>query len=234
MLLPRPARLLRQCPTLLRPAVQRCIATTPARHAQLDESYHPFMNDMLMGSSRQRPNRASAIPDRQDQDVEVTEDTSAVASSSSPSAYAQSAESEYDHEDGGREERRAPATVIGAKRVGLVILPEQLTESIQQEINGKLGLVVTRPSWNDLKLTLQLGTPMRSAVPFFSSTQPPVLRPEAKKASAFEPLPLLHSPRLLHSYRESMLPSAVSSPSCADARGTTGCRRDRLWRSQGL
>lgn len=36
-----------------------------------------------------------------------------------------------------REERRSPAAVLGSKRIGLVVLPEQLVDGIQSEINGE-------------------------------------------------------------------------------------------------
>lgn len=35
-----------------------------------------------------------------------------------------------------REERRSPAAVLGSKRLGLVVLPDQLAEAVQNEING--------------------------------------------------------------------------------------------------
>lgn len=45
-------------------------------------------------------------------------------------------EHEGDLETYGREERRSPAAVFGSKRIGSVVLPEQLLDSIQRQIDG--------------------------------------------------------------------------------------------------
>lgn len=53
------------------------------------------------------------------------------------SASGDGPEHEHDPESYGREERRSPAAVFGSKRIGSVVLPEQLLDSIQREIDGK-------------------------------------------------------------------------------------------------
>lgn len=141
MLLPRPARLIRQYPKLLHPSVHRYAPARAVRAAHtydVDESYHPHMDDMTMGSSRQRPTVSSQQPEVLDLDHNEAEGSGAAGPLSALTSSFEKAE--YDEDEGGREERRAPATVLGTKRVGLVILPELLTNAIQQEINGKLML----------------------------------------------------------------------------------------------
>lgn len=137
MLLPRPARLIRQCPQLLRPFVQRGIAAQALRAVQpvdVDESYHPYMDDMSMGS-RQRQTAA----EENRHVLHVEESTSYETAASSSDLMASSDQNGVlEDEEGGREERRSPATILGSKRVGLVVLPHQLTQAIQQEINSEL------------------------------------------------------------------------------------------------
>lgn len=53
------------------------------------------------------------------------------------SAHDDAREQEDDPESYGREERRSPAAVFGSKRIGSVVLPEQLLDSIQRQIDGK-------------------------------------------------------------------------------------------------
>lgn len=87
-----------------------------------------------MGSSRQRP-----IPNPTQAGVPIIpedEGGKSSAGSSLSSFLRPQEDAEYEGDEGGREERRAPATVMGTKRMGLVILPELLTNAIQQEING--------------------------------------------------------------------------------------------------
>ncbi|KAJ9110678.1 hypothetical protein QFC19_001507 [Naganishia cerealis] len=43
---------------------------------------------------------------------------------------------ENDPEHQGREERRSPAALFGTKRIGSVMLPEELSEAIQRQIDG--------------------------------------------------------------------------------------------------
>lgn len=52
------------------------------------------------------------------------------------SAYRDGPEHEHDLESYGREERRSPAAVFGSKRIGSVVLPEQLLDSIQRQVDG--------------------------------------------------------------------------------------------------
>jgi hypothetical protein len=54
------------------------------------------------------------------------------------SGFRDKGEEENEFELAGREERRSPAAVFGSKRIGSVVLPEQLLQAIQREIDGKL------------------------------------------------------------------------------------------------
>lgn len=54
----------------------------------------------------------------------------------SSSGHGDGAEPEHDFESH-REERRSPAAVFGSKRIGSVVLPEHLLDSIQRQIDGR-------------------------------------------------------------------------------------------------
>lgn len=52
-----------------------------------------------------------------------------------PEGYNSASEGEY--YDFGREERRSPAAVLGSKRLGMVVLPEEMQRGIQRQIDRK-------------------------------------------------------------------------------------------------
>lgn len=141
MLLPRPARLLRQCPRLPgRPLPLPRLASTatvvrPNPTAPgIDPSFGPLLREVDLTIRKQH--RGSVPP---------VEHANAYASSSSPEGNhgpsPQHGELELqmpeepDYAEA-REERRSPAAVLGSKRLGLVVLPDQLAEAVQNEING--------------------------------------------------------------------------------------------------
>jgi hypothetical protein len=151
MLLPRPARIVRRHVTPLR-------AVRATHSYEVDESFHPHMDDMTMGLARQQPTVPATRP------ASIGESRRAKAYGLTSSGQGAFEGEEHDEDEGGREERRAPATVVGTKRTGLVILPELLTNAIQQEINGQqLAHVPTQSGSN---ADVQVRTLRRSAATF--------------------------------------------------------------------
>ena len=147
MLLPRPARLLRQCPSLLYrsspPAsvgqTRKYAATATARRVvpgsaevEIDESYRHLLDDMRMQGSYK--DRAGAGL-RSEQSMRYRSEPGYTAA---PDLLGE--DDEYAAEWEPREERRSPAAVLGSKRIGLVVLPEQLVDGIQAEISGMFVL----------------------------------------------------------------------------------------------
>ncbi|WVR04628.1 3-methyl-2-oxobutanoate hydroxymethyltransferase [Kwoniella sp. DSM 27419] len=169
-MLPRPARLLRQCSriisarrqissTLVGPAQAR-IVRRPA-HPSIDESFDALIKDddmgMGMGGGSNPPSKSRSANGRPSdlQDLEViteAEDTVEKSRGRRPHTFGlnieptpkESAssmgsvlptegndEAEYER----REERRSPAAVLGSKRIGVVVLPEELKNGIQSQIN---------------------------------------------------------------------------------------------------
>ena len=118
--------------------MQRSIAAQTLRAVQpvdVDESYHPYMDDMSMGS-RQRQTATQG-------DRHILHDEESTSSGTVAPSFGLIASSDQDgvleDEEAGREERRSPATLLGSKRIGLVVLPHQLTYSIKQEINSDIN-----------------------------------------------------------------------------------------------
>jgi hypothetical protein len=143
MLLPRPARLLRQCPSLLyrfTPSpftgqTRKYAATATARRVvpgsaevEIDESYRHLLDDMRMQGSYKDHAGAGL---RSEQSMRYRSEPGYAAA---PELLGE--DDEYPAEWEPREERRSPAAVLGSKRIGLVVLPEQLVDGVQSEING--------------------------------------------------------------------------------------------------
>ncbi|RSH92152.1 hypothetical protein EHS25_008567 [Saitozyma podzolica] len=98
----------------------------------IDPSFGPLLREVDMTIRKQH--RGSVPP---------VEHANAYASSSSPAGNQPSPRhgeleletpEEPDYAEA-REERRSPAAVLGSKRLGLVVLPDQLAEAVQNEIN---------------------------------------------------------------------------------------------------
>jgi hypothetical protein len=99
----------------------------------IDPSFGPLLREVDMTIRKQH--RGSVPP---------VEHANAYASSSSPAGNQPSPRhgeleletpEEPDYAEA-RDERRSPAAVLGSKRLGLVVLPDQLAEAVQNEING--------------------------------------------------------------------------------------------------
>lgn len=91
---------------------------------------------------------AQSSPDR------LSGESSEGATVSSTSRGNREEDSEF--ELAGREERRSPAAVFGSKRIGSVVLPEQLLQAIQREIDSELrnkSLLPTSTDENLLQVT---------------------------------------------------------------------------------
>ncbi|WRT64791.1 3-methyl-2-oxobutanoate hydroxymethyltransferase [Kwoniella shivajii] len=162
-MLPRPARLVRQnvitgcrkrhftSTFVVRASSTQGQVVGQAPSPTLDDSFHDLIKegDMGMGMGPKRSLKSTSkgkgkmtIPD-----LELVDD-SHPSSSKSQHKFGLIVEdldeldsSKYDEEEVGefdfsrREERRSPATVLGSKRVGVVVLPDHLKNGIQRQID---------------------------------------------------------------------------------------------------
>ena len=109
----------------------------PSRPAtpELDPSFAPFLRSVDL-SIRGRPSKRS--------ELEVVSYTpgrgaakSGVNEAEGESDLDEEMEMDGRREEGRREERRSPAAVLGSKRLGIAILPEELVSAVQAAIHGQ-------------------------------------------------------------------------------------------------
>ena len=107
---------------------------------ELDPSFTPFLKSVDLSARRRTTTRP---------DIEVTQGVSS-SSAKERENVAQSRKKGFgllrDMEESGdeldtvseerREERRSPATVLGSKRLGIAVLPQELVEGIQGIVDG--------------------------------------------------------------------------------------------------
>lgn len=186
MPLPRPARLLKQYPSLLqrlltpsasarmhaRPYAAAARRVIPSDEVEVDESYRPFLNDMDMrGSSSRTPGQDSAGTEFQLE--------------SAPELLGDEGQEEGAPEWEPRKERRSPAAVLGSKRIGLVVLPDQLVDGIQREINGTpLHLCISQ-----YRTILRTRVGLDETLPRHPDPSPPSPLPSPNSHTAVSPCP---------------------------------------------
>jgi hypothetical protein len=158
MVLPRPARILRQgCLTLRRlsqttQAYERAVHKPQVvrGHEQsrqpLDPSFAPLLHDIQLRPANTPKARirsrheAEVVPSSSEHTFEglVIDEMPEEGGSSSRrrGGMLESEEDEGDTHGGAREEQRSPAVVMGSKRVGSVRLPMELEEAVQAAIEG--------------------------------------------------------------------------------------------------
>lgn len=110
----------------------------------------------LENRSKEGPS-TERVYDSKDQDGTLKDDTRAEADVGEGSSYSVRAMAgpsrssssthpedidvdEFNHLES-REERRSPASVFGSKRIGSVVLPMQLIDGIQKQIDGKQHMI---------------------------------------------------------------------------------------------
>ena len=131
----RPARLLHHSQPLRR-SVATAQQVLPSTSVDVDESYIPFIHDVRSGVSRRKRNGSHA-----DFEPSNGNHVTAEAGPSRLGRVIEEATTEHDpryEEDHPRLERRSPATVLGSKRIGVVVLPDRLVANVQREIRGQL------------------------------------------------------------------------------------------------
>jgi len=157
MPLPRPARLLRQCPALLRrqPPVrffagsQAACGSTRRRKGdvEFEEDDHELDADMSGQYFLPLPTRKSKQQDLaqklSESELEAInrrigekEEEEQVAKGPFGLKGNDGEEFEDDLEYEPKEARRSPATLIGSKRIGMTVLPEELVEGVSRAIDG--------------------------------------------------------------------------------------------------
>ncbi len=117
---------------------------------ELDPSFAPFLKSIDL-TARRRPTSRN--------ELQVVEGRLSGTSSSKKRFGIVRDEVDFDkdadgdvegtlgHRMGGRrEERRSPATVLGSKRLGIAVLPEELVDAVQGIIDGQSSSSLTFPS----------------------------------------------------------------------------------------
>ncbi|GMK53899.1 hypothetical protein CspeluHIS016_0104850 [Cutaneotrichosporon spelunceum] len=132
---------------------------------KLDPSFDALLSDMQMHSKGRAPHR------------EVEEDELELVSSGFGVRRQVPAEGEEEWADR-REERRSPAVILGNKKIGMVVLPEALTEGIQDAIEATEDKKHVRYAY------LELLEPVKEKSPGGSRNMP---QHAIARASAFLP-----------------------------------------------
>lgn len=140
-------------------AVRRSVASQaqvaqPPIHPEIDGTFNDLIGEgtMNMGMKPRGSDRTS-LPYRNINEIELADhqpvrhsgrkwsslglriEQSDLVIDESPEVYNSASEGEY--HDFGREERRSPAAVLGSKRLGMVVLPEEMQRGIQRQIDRK-------------------------------------------------------------------------------------------------
>ncbi|OXG74970.1 3-methyl-2-oxobutanoate hydroxymethyltransferase [Cryptococcus neoformans Gb118] len=138
-------------------AVRRSVASQaqvaqPPIHPEIDGTFNDLIGEgtMSMGMRPKGMGR-TPIPHRNLDEIELADaqpvrrngskgsslglriEESDLVIDDSPEGYNSASEREY--YDFGREERRSPAAVLGSKRLGMVVLPEEMQRGIQRQID---------------------------------------------------------------------------------------------------
>jgi hypothetical protein len=163
MLLPRPARLLKQScrglnyhraakPFQVGSTGRRTAATAKIvpghipREPPLDPSYAPFLHDINVRKPTYKgtntplppPTEAEIFEDEFEQDgFGLVIDPIPVAGlGKGKGGKDLMAQDEYEN-DPARDAQKSPAAVMGSKRVGTIVLPDQLLEAVQAVVDGE-------------------------------------------------------------------------------------------------
>ena len=109
---------------------------------ELDPSFIPFLKSVDLATHRRKPRRPEL-------DVVQSRLVSSHTDDSGPINLEEEDGEDLEVEDElseRRSERRSPATVLGSKRLGIAVLPEELVDGVQSLIDGEISRIDSHTS----------------------------------------------------------------------------------------